>query len=101
MTTTTTGTFYVNKDRPGRPAISEHTSDAGEFVLKMRLVDNQGPRTSLLGADALERLADVGGDGRRVAKPAVDEAADGAGLLRLLGAPRARGNDHDHGVLQP
>jgi hypothetical protein len=44
MTTTTTGVFYVNKDRPGHPAISEHTSDAGEFVLKMRLIDNQGRR---------------------------------------------------------
>lgn len=44
MTTTTTGIFFVGKDRPGRPAVSEHTSDAGEFVLKMRLIDNQGPR---------------------------------------------------------
>jgi len=44
MTTTTTGVFFVGKDRPGRPAISEHKSDAGEFVLKMRLIDNQGPR---------------------------------------------------------
>ncbi|SFQ41393.1 hypothetical protein SAMN05216567_115143 [Variovorax sp. OK605] len=44
MTTTTTGTFFVGKDRPGRPAVSEHKSDAGEFVLKMRLIDNQGPR---------------------------------------------------------
>lgn len=44
MTTTTTGVFFVGKDRPGRPAVSEHKSDAGEFVLKMRVVDNQGPR---------------------------------------------------------
>ncbi|AGU51556.1 hypothetical protein VAPA_1c44830 [Variovorax paradoxus B4] len=44
MTTTTTGVFFVGKDRPGRPAVSEHTSNAGEFVLKMRVVDNQGPR---------------------------------------------------------
>jgi len=44
MTTTTTGVFFVGKDRPGRPAVSEHKSDAGEFVLKMRLIDNQGPR---------------------------------------------------------
>lgn len=44
MTTTTTGVFFVCKDRPGRPAVSEHTSDHGEFVLKMRLIDNQGPR---------------------------------------------------------
>ncbi|MET3915950.1 hypothetical protein ABID97_002732 [Variovorax sp. OAS795] len=44
MTTTTTGIFFVGKDRPGRPAVSEHKSDAGEFVLKMRLIDNQGPR---------------------------------------------------------
>ena len=34
MTTTTTGVFFVSKDRPGRPAISEHKSDAGEFILK-------------------------------------------------------------------
>ena len=45
MTTTTTGVFFISKDRPGRPAVSEHKSDAGEFVLKMRLIDNQGPRT--------------------------------------------------------
>lgn len=44
MTTTTTGIFFVGKDRPGRPAVSEHTSDKGEFVLNMRLIDNQGPR---------------------------------------------------------
>jgi hypothetical protein len=44
MTTTTTGVFFVGKDRPGRPAVSEHTSDQSEFVLKMRLIDNQGPR---------------------------------------------------------
>lgn len=44
MTTTTTGVFFVSKDRPGRPAVTEHKSDAGEFVLKMRLIDNQGPR---------------------------------------------------------
>lgn len=45
MTTTTTGVFFISKDRPGRAAVSEHKSDAGEFVLKMRLIDNQGPRT--------------------------------------------------------
>lgn len=44
MTTTTNGVFFVSKDRPGRPAVTEHKSDAGEFVLKMRLIDNQGPR---------------------------------------------------------
>jgi hypothetical protein len=44
MTTTTNGVFFVGKDRPGRPAVTEHQSDAGEFVLKMRLIDNQGPR---------------------------------------------------------
>ena len=44
MTTTTTGVFFVGKDRPGRPAVSDYKTDAGEFVLKMRLIDNQGPR---------------------------------------------------------
>ena len=44
MTTTTTGVFFVGKDRgPKRPAVSEDWSDAGDFVLKMRVVDNQGP----------------------------------------------------------
>ncbi|WP_295978928.1 hypothetical protein [uncultured Variovorax sp.] len=44
MTTTTTGLFFVGKDHPTRPAVSEHKNDAGAFVLKMRVVDNQGPR---------------------------------------------------------
>lgn len=44
MTTTTTGLFFVGKDHPMRPAVSEHKNDAGAFVLKMRVVDNQGPR---------------------------------------------------------
>jgi hypothetical protein len=44
MTTTTTGVFFVGKDHPSRPAVSEHKNDAGAFVLKMRLIDNQGPR---------------------------------------------------------
>jgi hypothetical protein len=44
MTTTTTGVFFVGKDHPSRPAVSEHRNDAGAFVLKMRLIDNQGPR---------------------------------------------------------
>lgn len=44
MTTTTTGIFFVGKDHPSRPAVSEHKNDAGAFVLKMRLIDNQGPR---------------------------------------------------------
>ncbi|MGO4609419.1 hypothetical protein AB4142_24050 [Variovorax sp. 2RAF20] len=44
MTTVTTGVFFVSKDRPGRPAVSDHRSDTGEFILKMRLIDNQGPR---------------------------------------------------------
>jgi hypothetical protein len=44
MTSTTTGVFFIGKDCPGRPAVSEHKSDAGEFVLKMRLIYNQGPR---------------------------------------------------------
>lgn len=58
MTTTTTGVFFVDKDRSGRPAVSEHKSDAGEFVLKMRLIDNQGKRAveiyvvRWIGADA-------------------------------------------------
>ena len=44
MTTTTTGLFFVGKNYPSRPAVSEHKNDAGDFVLKMRVVDNQGPR---------------------------------------------------------
>ena len=44
MTTTTTGVFFVGKDYPSRPAVSEHKKDAGVFVLKVRVVDNQGPR---------------------------------------------------------
>lgn len=44
MTTTTTGLFFVGKNHPTRPAVTEHTNDAGAFVLKMRVVDNQGPR---------------------------------------------------------
>ena len=44
MTTTTTGVFFVGKDHPTRPAVSEHRNDAGDFVLKLRVVDNQGPR---------------------------------------------------------
>ncbi|MGJ7555080.1 hypothetical protein ACSFBI_13845 [Variovorax sp. RB3P1] len=44
MTTTTNGVFFVGSDRPGRPAVSHHKSDAGDFVLKLRVVDNQGPR---------------------------------------------------------
>ncbi|KQX34664.1 hypothetical protein [Variovorax sp. Root434] len=44
MTTTTTGLFFVGKDYPSRPAVTEHRNDAGDFVLKMRVVDNQGPR---------------------------------------------------------
>ncbi|ATA53897.1 MULTISPECIES: hypothetical protein [Variovorax] len=43
MTTTTTGVFFVGKDYPGRPAVSEHVDDNKDFVLKMRLIDNQGP----------------------------------------------------------
>jgi hypothetical protein len=43
MTTTTTGVFYVGKDYPGRPAVSEHQDDSKTFVLRMRLIDNQGP----------------------------------------------------------
>jgi hypothetical protein len=43
MTTTTTGVFYVGKDYPGRPAVSEHQDDSLTFVLRMRLIDNQGP----------------------------------------------------------
>jgi hypothetical protein len=44
MTTTTNGVFFVGSDRPGRPAVRQHKSDAGDFVLKLRVVDNQGPR---------------------------------------------------------
>ncbi|WGT64970.1 hypothetical protein [Variovorax paradoxus] len=43
MTTTTTGVFFVGKDYPGRPAVSEHLNDCEVFILKMRLIDNQGP----------------------------------------------------------
>jgi hypothetical protein len=43
MTTTTTGVFFVGKDYPGRPAVSEHHDDSKTFVLKMRVIDNQGP----------------------------------------------------------
>lgn len=42
MTTITTGIFFVGKDHPSRPAVTEHRNDAGEYVLKMRLIDNQG-----------------------------------------------------------
>lgn len=42
MTTITTGIFFVGKDRPNRPAASEHLNDAGEYVLKVRVIDNQG-----------------------------------------------------------
>lgn len=59
MTTTTTGVFFVGKDHgPKQPAVSEHRNDAGEFVLKLRLIDNQGPRRTEVyvarwtGADA-------------------------------------------------
>jgi len=45
VTTTTTGVFFVGKDHgPKQLAVSEHRNDAGEFVLKLRLIDNQGPR---------------------------------------------------------
>ncbi|MFV0678404.1 hypothetical protein [Variovorax sp. tm] len=44
MTTITTGLFFVGKDHATRPAVSEHTNNDGAFVLKMRVVDNQGPR---------------------------------------------------------
>lgn len=43
MTTTTTGVFFVGKDYPSRPAVSEHHDDSKTFVLRMRLIDNQGP----------------------------------------------------------
>lgn len=42
MTTTTTGTFFVGKDYPGRPAVTEHLDDSKTFVLKLRVIDNQG-----------------------------------------------------------
>lgn len=44
MTTITTGIFFVGKDHPGRPAASEHRDDAGTYVLKLRVIDNQGAR---------------------------------------------------------
>lgn len=43
MTTTTTGVFFVGKDYPNRPAVSDHFNDCEVFILKMRLIDNQGP----------------------------------------------------------
>lgn len=44
MTTTTTGVLFVGKGYPTRPAVSVHKTDRGEFMLKLRLIDNQGPR---------------------------------------------------------
>jgi len=44
VTTTTTGLFFIGKDRPGRAAVSATRNDADAFVLTMRVVDNQGPR---------------------------------------------------------
>lgn len=44
MPTITTGLFFVGKDRPTQPAVSTHKDDTGTFVLKLRVVDNQGPR---------------------------------------------------------
>lgn len=41
--TTTTGVLFVGKDRTGQPSVSTHRNDAGQFVLKLRLLDNQGP----------------------------------------------------------
>lgn len=41
--TTTTGVLFVGKDRAGQPSVSTHRNDAGQFVLKLRLLDNQGP----------------------------------------------------------
>ncbi|WP_431113020.1 hypothetical protein [Variovorax paradoxus] len=43
MTTTTTGVFFVGKDYPGRPAVTADRDPDGSFVLRMRLIDNQGP----------------------------------------------------------
>lgn len=44
MPTTVTGTFFVVKDAPQRPATSTHHDPAQGFILKMRVIDNQGPR---------------------------------------------------------
>lgn len=42
MPTTTVGLFFIRQGRPSSPAVSVHKSDAGEFVLKLRLLDHQG-----------------------------------------------------------
>lgn len=43
MPTTTIGLFFVGKDFPTRKAFSTHL-DGETFILKLRVVDNQGPR---------------------------------------------------------
>jgi len=42
MPTIVQGLFFAGKDRPSRPLASTSLTDARQFVLKLRLVDNQG-----------------------------------------------------------
>lgn len=44
MPTVTSGTFFISRDRPARPAVSAGSGPDGAFTLTMRVVDNQGPR---------------------------------------------------------
>lgn len=41
MPTTTVGLFFIRQGRASNPAVSTHTNDDGQFVLKMRLLDHQ------------------------------------------------------------
>ncbi|RZA11330.1 MAG: hypothetical protein EOP02_32495, partial [Proteobacteria bacterium] len=43
MPTTTVGLFFIRQGRASNPAVSTDRSDDGQFVLKMRLLDHQGP----------------------------------------------------------
>lgn len=44
MPTTTTGLFFVARDYANRAAFSTHNDPDGTFILKVRVVDNQGPQ---------------------------------------------------------
>ena len=57
MTTITTGVFYVGKDYPGRPAVTCERDAKGTFVLKMRLIDNQGRPAGSQGPQIIEGYA--------------------------------------------
>jgi len=44
MPTTTLGLFFVGRDSGTQKAYSTHVDDDKQFVLKLRVVDNQGTR---------------------------------------------------------